>query len=202
MLPEEMLFQAFMLTIAVGSLIRAAAVPLATARSAVTPTLRDGKTFRALFAPAGVSWSQYKALSVFALDWMNVTVGDVVEQDEDCVYWLFDGNVQVETPGQPSYSVARQKKQRATGYGETLIGERRLLDHVGAKKKATDGNNDESSFLRVLSAEATVLRINIPGLKELMKNDSDLESAIRSLLFQSMDAKVSSHLMAAQAAQV
>ena len=232
MLPEEVIFQGFMLTIAVTSLVRAAQVPYMAAFLSPRATLRDGKTFRALFAPAGVSWRQYKAMTVSVLEWIQVTEGETLplvlttstnDDDKDAgessssMYWVYDGRVHVEGSGSSSssssappssyYMVERESKSHASFGGEALIGEGQLLDHVVVKKQAVvrnSGGGDkkkkaaatdittktDASILRVVSPDATVLRVNVPGLKQLMENDPELENAMRSLLFQSMDAKL------------
>lgn len=43
----------------------------------------------------GIAWTQYKAMAAVALDWVQVDPYECVEDDEDSMYWLYDGYVHV-----------------------------------------------------------------------------------------------------------
>jgi hypothetical protein len=148
MLPEEMIFQIFMLGLAWVALVKSA-MPVVLSVMASNITLRDGKAFSLLFGPAGMTWPQYKALSVTALDWVKVEPGEIVTSDElsspnavnddEYIYWLYAGQTVIESQGRILHNVTRvvggstaSLKQDA---GRGLLGEMRLLHHMQAKER-------------------------------------------------------------------
>lgn len=152
--PEELLFQACMLTVAWIGLFQAALLPIVSATVPnVTP--REGRTYLALFQPTGMSWTDYKALSACALDWRTMSTGETlvtktVKTDEDnadvdgeYVYWLYSGEIEVHAPSgipaatrQVPHTLTRSPgksfKQDAAGF---LIGERLLLATIKPQNK-------------------------------------------------------------------
>jgi hypothetical protein len=148
MLPEEMIFQCFMLGLAWVALVKSA-MPVVLSVMASNITLRDGKAFSLLFGPAGMTWPQYKALSVTALDWVKIEPGEIVTSDElsspnavdddEYIYWLYAGQTVIESQGKALHKVTRvaggstaSLKQDA---GRGLLGEMRLLNHMQAKER-------------------------------------------------------------------
>lgn len=208
LLVDEIIYQAVMVTVAWVGLVKAA-MPSAFAALAKNVTLRDGKAFAALFAPAGTSWTQFKALSVCALDWITVEEGELVTTDEktnndttrddDHLYWLYSGNVRVESNGTTLYNVNRHGTENA---GRGLLGEGRLLRRMerrkSSKKNAPEKSAAASHYPRTTvraNSKSTLLRIHMPNLKILMDNDQTLADSIRTLLFQGMEAKLNAHLL-------
>lgn len=201
-LPEEMVFQLCMLTAAWVALVKAALLP-AFAASASKVTVKDGRAFTALFAPAGISWTDFKALSVCALDWITVEAGETVTTDEfakedEYIYWLYSGNVQVESEGTTLYNVSRFSRGASNlDGGRGLLGERRLLRRLEqSNKKNSKSDTYPRTTVRATSA-ATLLRIHTPNLKLLMDNDQKFANSIRTLLFQGMEAKLTAQLQEA-----
>jgi hypothetical protein len=162
MLPEELVFQFFMLGLAWMALVKSA-MPVVLSVMASNITLRDGKAFSLLFGPAGMTWPQYKALSVTALDWVKVEPGETVTSDElsspddvdEYIYWLYAGETVVESQGKVLHNVKRAVGGTTTSLkedaGRGLLGEMRLLRHMQAKdrggpfskRKAKNHNKDK-----------------------------------------------------------
>jgi hypothetical protein len=152
MLPEELLFQVFMLSVAWIGLVKST-LPLALSNLAfglqnkngksktgtgVTPFIRDGKAYVELFRPTGVTWKQFKALSVYALDWVDVPEGSVItsnekhhqeqqqqagnqaagndddKDDDDYVYWLYRGKAVVHSMGKTVHDIARCNNNKSS----------------------------------------------------------------------------------------
>ena len=201
--PEEIVFQVLMLCVAWAGLVKAA-MPMALSTFASNITLQDGKAFSLLFEPAGMTWSQFKALSVFALDWVTVGAGETITSDEesaedDYIYWLYSGEVSVESKGKEVYKVTREggnlKKEAAMG----LLGESRLLRHMDEKKKKKRKQKSEAkeyprSTVKAGPGGATVLRIHTSNLSQLMESDQELDQVMRTLLFQGMQDKLAAQL--------
>lgn len=197
MLPEEFVFQSFMLTVAFVGLAKAALLPTFAAFSQKV-TVKDVKTFRSLFAPAGTTWAQFKALSVCAFKWIEVQDGDIITTDEDpdnedeYIYWLSSGSISVESAGATLYNVNRTASKEDAGRG--LVGERRLLRRLGNDRSGSGPRTTVRA-----TSNATLLRIHTPNLKMLMDNDQDFADTIRTLLFQGMEAKLNAKLLEASA---
>ena len=198
-LPEELVFQLVMLTVAWIGLVKAA-LPSACAALHSNVTLKDGKAYRSLFQPAGLSWLQFKALSVFALDWVTVEKGDIIMAEEqqdtkdEYVYWLYSGTARVESNGTTLYQVEGAATSRCEA-GRGLLGERRLLsslDKANSAKTKTANNNTPLRPRITVQAESpcVVLRMHTPTLQMLMDNDHSLAHSIRTMLFHGMEVKL------------
>jgi hypothetical protein len=150
--PEEVVFQCFMLGLAWMALVKSA-MPVVLSIIASSITLRDGKAFSLLFGPAGMTWPQYKTLSVTALDWVTVEPGEIVTSDElssldavgdgnrmdKYIYWLYAGETVIESQGKHLHNVTRVVGGPTTSLkqdaGRGLLGEMRLLRHMQAKER-------------------------------------------------------------------
>jgi hypothetical protein len=219
MLPEELVFQVFMLCIAVTALVRSA-MPIILSSLASNISVRDGKAFSVLFGPSGMTWPQYKALSVTALDWVTVEPGCIITSDEDSgaeddyIYWLYSGQAILQSQGKVFHNVTRTGgpalKHGDVGVG--LMGETRLLRRMHekerrsffTKKPAETGSASASSSTttkqhprstaKAGESGATLLRIHTSNLSMLMDNDLELAQAVRSLLFQGMQDKLAAQM--------
>jgi hypothetical protein len=217
MLPEELVFQVFMLGIAWMAVVKSTTRAVLSA-VACDITLRDGKAFSLLFGPAGITWSQFKALSLTALDWVTVEPGKIITSDEDTnehghyVYWLYMGQTVIQSQGKVLDNVTRvggppSLTQQDAGRG--FIGEMRLFRSMQAKKtgrngkrktkknKDSDSNNNEETTksypcmtVKAGDAGATLLRIHTSNLIMSMDRDVELANAVRSLVFQCMHDKL------------
>jgi hypothetical protein len=216
MLPEELVFQVFMLGIAWMAVVKSTMRAVLSA-VACDITLRDGKAFSLLFGPAGMTWSQFKALSLTALDWVTVKPGEIITSDEDTnehghyVYWLYMGQTVIQSQGKVLDNVTRVggPPSSTQDAGRGFIGEMRLFRSMQAKKtgrnskrktkKIKDCNinkNKETTksypctTVKAGDAGATLLRIHTSNLIMAMDRDVELADAVRSLVFQCMHDKL------------
>ena len=157
-LPGEIIFQCVMLAFAWFGLVKAS-IPLALSQFASDLSLRDGKAFAAIFEPTGMTWAQFKALSVYSLDWVKVPPGQVIatqeksnnnnnndttiddnnDKNEDYIYWLYSGNMSVTSQGREIYKVSRQGRVGKPSDAAGLWNEGKLLQH-SKKSKSTKKN--------------------------------------------------------------
>jgi hypothetical protein len=179
-------FQFFMLGLAWMALVKSA-MPVILSIIASNITLRDGKAFSLLFGPAGMTWAQYKTLSVTALDWVTVEPGEIVTSDElssldagneenridKYIYWLYAGETVVESQGKNLHNVTRLVGRPTTSLkrdaGRGLLGEMRLLRHMQAKdlqvkergrlgkRKAKNNNRDRDIIIKDKDREVTTI---------------------------------------------
>jgi len=209
--PEELIFQIFMLILSFKDFIHSISPTVLAFFHGKSISIKDGRTFQVLFRKAGVTWAQYKALSVCALEWVTVAPGQVITSDEgfsndknddSSVYWLYSGQARVESKGRPLHQVTRHRAPRlkdvaARGIG--LFGEMRLVEgiHNHGDNKAED---DQHTYPKISvcagDAGATLLRINIHKLKHMMAHDSHLADSIHRLLILSMQDKLLAHMTA------
>jgi CRP-like cAMP-binding protein len=192
-LPEEFAFQLFMLAMGAVGLAKAAMLPTFAA-TASKVTLRDGKAYLSLFAPAGMSWTQYKALSVVALDWVTLKEGEHASDDGSSMYWLFSGHVNVSTSSGAVLHVSRVHKQTHAA-GCALLGERRFMRRLETRTAASltaSSPSPSTMTIQAMSNSTTMLRIDTVALLMFMESDPKLADTIRTLLFQSMEAKLDS----------
>lgn len=215
-LPGEIVFQCVMLAFAWLGLVKAA-IPLAMSQFASGLSLRDGKAFAAIFAPTGMTWEQFKALSVYSLDWITVSPGQVIATQEtnhnntvndDHIYWLFSGNMSVTSQGREIYKVSRQgrvgKPSDAAGlWNEGVLLQRSKSNKVSKKKNkktAVQSQEQAAAFFPKTTIHATgdkeaiLLRLNTPRVTQLMETDPKLAELLRTLVFQGMQAKLAAQL--------
>lgn len=160
MLPDELMFQSLMLTFSWISFVQAVLPRFLASTSLTSPLqLRDGKAYKALFAPTGMTWEQFKTVSACATDWIvmephqDIATGNSTNEastngetkitdankggDVDYVYWLYSGDMVVQNNhGRDLYTVSsagggqRIKQDAARGlFGEA--GLLRRLDGTG-----------------------------------------------------------------------
>jgi len=210
--PEELVFQICMLIISLTGFIHSISPMVLASFHGKETSMKDGRTFQVLFRKAGVTWTQYRALSVCAFEWVTVTPGHVItseeglsndENDDHSVYWLYSGQVRMESKGKLVNQVARHRAPRlkdvaARGLG--LFGEMRLAESMHNHNNNNQGDDDQSTYpkitVRAGDGGATLLRINTQKLKHMMAHDSHLADSIRRLLFSSMQDKLNALIAA------
>jgi hypothetical protein len=212
-LPEEVVFQAIMMAVACFGLFQAL-LPLALASLVPADTmLRDGKVFTSVFEPAGMTWSQFKAMRALCADWIQVEPGHVIcvepcetcpndtsNDDDNYIYWLYRGHAEILSvnDGKLLCRVMTEtgranRKQRAMS-GQRFLGATQLLTTLSSKAPP-----DQSGFIatvtKVVSTEedgdvgATLLRIHAGKLKILIQSDPDLADSMRIIAFSSLRDK-------------
>jgi hypothetical protein len=199
MLPEEAIFQSVMLTIASVGFFQSTLPAMMASKTATT--FRDARAYTRLFQRAGVSWLQYKSmLSVKAIEWMEVDPDTIVQSDENknrggnnddnYMYWLYGGTVQVHSQGQVLQTVTRQSHNKMGG---GLLGDLRFASELNDDDNEVDDFSTEEypkTTLKAGLSGATLLRINTSKLKKLMKNDASLAKSIRRLIIKGIQDKL------------
>ena len=152
--PEEMVFQMAMLCVASIGFCKSALPVLLAAGSSVS--LRQGKVYRNLFRPTGMSWHQFKAMDVLCMDWVTVDAGETLDATKH-VYWLYSGNVVVSDHERMHYSVTAVAGKSSA---EAVFGEVQLMN----KKKSSTSESPEPAPTTKIQAGtqgATLLRIGL-----------------------------------------
>lgn len=172
MLPEEVIFQSFMLSVALYSLGQASLVPW-LANTVHNVTKRDSTVYRKLFEDAGMTWTSYKAMANYALHWMEVDANRTLNNDQ-YVYWLYDGHVTVQNHdnSEVSHTIVARPDQPFSG----LVGEQRLV-HGKTVSIRTD-------------TPCKLLCMDVSKMETLMKNSNNFGESMKTLLFQGMEAKL------------
>ena len=171
MLPEELIFQLAMLFISSVTLARSVAPMLSLKET----TMRDRKSYASLFRPVGVTWMQFKVLSAVALEWVEVAPGAIITTDEMAesgehrdLYWLNKGE-----------ALQTISSKTAHLLGDLTFACRSTKTEY-PKTTAKAGENG-----------ATLLRLDTVKLKRMMKQDDSLDKAVRNMLLDGMQARIS-----------
>ncbi|GAX15338.1 hypothetical protein FisN_8Lh369 [Fistulifera solaris] len=191
---DEFLFQITMMSI---SLIGLAHSILPALLAMTFPTsketlMKDGRAFQVLFRSVGLTWFQYKSLVASqALEWISVPPRQVItseedNQSDDGVYWLYQGEVRVESQGQHLHNVTRRVAPRLSDASLGLFGETRLVE---------DPQSFPPTTLTAGDTGAILLRIRSGKLKSLMAHDVHIAESVRKLLFRSMQEKLKAALL-------
>ncbi|CAB9497249.1 expressed unknown protein [Seminavis robusta] len=191
-LPDELAFQIFLFAVACHGLITAS-LPKIQAHLEVPHlmTFPDRQAFRSIFRPAGISWSQYKELHLSSMDWVTVEPGQVIlanEEEQDAVYWLYQGNVSVQG-NTSTHNVCSQNHAP----GLRLLGEKRLAMLLDSRQRRAETKTTKSSSqVAAVAGEhgAKLLRMNTTKLEKHLKRDPDLNSSLSRLAFQGMQDKL------------
>ncbi|GKY94528.1 hypothetical protein MPSEU_000418500 [Mayamaea pseudoterrestris] len=194
---EEMIFQSIMLGLAAFGFCRSALPMLLAAGSNGTTSLKRGKVYLNLLQPTGMSWNQFKAMDVMCMDWITMQAGETLADDAEngkYVYWLYSGNVLVSEQNRVLHNMTATSGKTAA---EALVNEAQLMSQH--KRKTTLFNSDAIDAEPPVAAApaiqagadgATLLRINLPKLRVLMKADKELEDCMKTLAFQSLQSKL------------
>lgn len=189
--PEEAIFQGFMLVVACTGLFQILLPQMLSQFLAPKPTLRDGKAYTAWGRPAGMSWDQYKALTVSALEWKELdpdevlnTTGEDDSKNGTTLYWLYRGEAQVQR------GPARHKNKSQVIRRSSNNARLRQLD--GAQKvdlvsfQTFSSEAEKPTTIRAGPLGATLLACDMDRLKTLMRHDSSLRDVWKVLLWQGL----------------
>jgi hypothetical protein len=213
---DELVFQVVMLAVASHALVQCLlpAVSVSFGYDKAVHT-RDRRAYKTLFAPAGVTWHQFKLLSSYAaLDWITVEPGHIISSNEynngdtgedNYIYWLYQGEVEVHRNQKLIHSVQREKNDtRSAGTG--LIREERLMQCIDEMKEVSSKETTTGPFLATTvkagSRGAKVLRIDCSRVRKVVKNDDELADSLRLLLLHGMRDKVYAHCFIDKAEQL
>jgi hypothetical protein len=245
--PEELVFQCLMLCIAWFGLVQSL-IPVALSTFAYNinasnilssstdsrskaQRLRYAKAYTLFFKSTGLSWNHFKAMSACAFEWITVAPGNVISTDEnnatsqngeseedEHVYWLYNGTVKIQSQGKSLQDLQHSCRQGSSNSmddaGCFMLFENRLLNKIVEKdststinkkrgKEMTAGdvskdkkssNNKGMTLLASGSSDSLLLRINTSKLLMLMETDPQLSNSIRTLLLNSMQAKLNAQL--------
>jgi hypothetical protein len=190
--PVQLVCQSVLLLTAVNDLVKT--VHRETSKSALAPaSLQEGRAFRAYFGPAGLSWSQFKAISSTAIDFVTFEEGDIIsdEEDSDFLYWLYSGEVAIASRIR-KYQVLRETSvpRRSDSSKPCMMGIWGDIEFSRKSKTKTSGASFvPKSSLRSGSDGTTMVRIHAPTLKKMMEEDVDLARSVESVLFKSVHDK-------------
>ena len=195
--PEEVVFQGFMLAVALIGLLQVMLPQIWSQFLAPKPTLRDGKAYTAWGKPAGMSWDQYKALTVSALEWKELRPGEKIQvnatpdllsrndknqQNQTTLFWLYKGDVKVQRAGHKKSHVIRRNTHRL----RQVDG----VQHVdlASLQSAATLPNPESRSTTITAGEhgATLLTCRMDRLSPLLRHDASLKDVWKVILWQGM----------------
>eukprot|EP00977_Amphora_coffeiformis_P030313 scaffold46144_cov199-Amphora_coffeaeformis.AAC.1 len=185
--PEEVVFQGFMLAVACTGLFQVMLPQIWSRFLAPKPTLRDGKAYAAWGKPAGMSWDQYKVLTVSALEWKELAPGETLDtaidrdKNRTTLYWLYKGEARVErgSSGKGKSQVIR----RTTG---------RLRQVDGAQKvdlasfQTSSPDTEKPATITAGPQGATLLMCHADRLKALMRHDTSMKDVWKVILWQGL----------------
>ena len=187
--PEEVMFQSFMLVAALAGLVQGIMPQLLGQFLAPAPTFRDGKAYKAWGQPAGMTWDQYKALTVNVLEWKELSPGQslhvTLPQNESNVntttlYWLYKGEVAIERNG---------NKKKAHSISRNGNGHLRQVDgaqYVDLASFQSTASETSPTDITAGSQGATLLVCHMDRLAPLLRHDSTLKDVWKVILWQGL----------------
>merc|ERR1719223_493467 len=186
--PEQLVCQSILLLVAAHGLAKDIQAETASAPA----SLQEGRAFKAFFGPAGLSWSQFKSVSETAIDFVTFEEGEVVsdEQDSEFLYWLYSGEVEIESASS-AFTVARETSvPRLSGSAKPCkMGIWGDLKFSRMMRGQDISSVPKASLRAAGSSGATMVRIHAPTLQTMMEEDSSLQSSLESVLFRSVHNK-------------
>lgn len=205
MLPEEFAYQVSMLAISSSALAQSLKTVVNANRQVLT--MRDRKCFASLFRPAGVTMMHFKMLLATAFEWQELSKGSIVTSDEpsteeqNYLYWLYDGELEVKAKGKALQTIAPKTKHILgnLSFAANTHGKKKTGKAVAASPQMPhDISKSPNMTTRVKSETAQILRVDTRRLQELMTQDEFLDQAIHNLLFDSMQQRIADLVKARQ----
>jgi len=185
--PEEVVFQGVMLAVACTGLFQVLLPQIWSRFLARKPTLRDGKAYAAWGRPAGMSWDQYKALTVNALEWKELAPGEKLNTVDDngktrtTLYWLYKGEAQVQRGS--SRGGKSQVIRRTHGRLRQVDGAQKV-DLVSFQTSPLD--QEKAATIIAGPQGATLLTCRVDRLNTLIRHDSSMKDVWKVILWQGL----------------
>lgn len=214
--PEEWFFQVLMLYLSFSGLYKATFHALFSNIVAHPLDHQDMRAYSMFFKSAGMRWDQYRALLVFAMDWITIPEGCSISSNQDYAYILYKGRVVVgknasTTTATTVESKAVIQKLGAIGFLQRLDTRNNngimhsssaFLD-IFRKASHDDDDDDDECFVESLEDEisdetwtsvqgsVTLLRINTRAAMSLIRDyDETLELPLRNIMLRGIKAKL------------
>lgn len=158
-------------------------------------SIRDRRAFRDLFAPVGITWSQYNAMSASSMEWITVEPGQAVpsgESKDDCLYYLYQGDMEIHSENdgvnERLYHIERKKHYKVEGAAAAgLVGEETIIKKLHGDAYGPIGND---ITVKAGTLGAKLLCIKASKLNSMMHQDNDLSQSMGLLAIQAMQAKL------------
>ena len=212
MLPEEFVFQACMLTMAVAGLMESLHSVLRANAGTKGATIRDKKCFSLFFRETGMTWTEYKVLAAAAFEWMDVVPNAELSVLPSSLVWPYRGNMRLREGQGPEETVAGCNSKHLFGDMDLCFVDSSDDIRGPVHSMTTNSNNNNNKMipddddndvqdgtvrLSVGKDGATVLLIDTEALQAVMARDKQIENAVRSLSMRQMKKRIA-HLLSNQ----
>lgn len=206
MKPEELAFQLLMLGI--STTLFARSVRPAMAASLDSTSFRDRRAYHVMFRKYGLTWHQFKMLMATSSEWIecppNGTIYNHRDEDGgDCIFLLHKGDAEVKMNGKTIQRVSRNADRRGVCFlGNIEFAENLQKNHqvhntedaLRMRDPLVGQRQSQQADFVAGPSGATLLRINNAKLLELMNDDEQIASSMRSIIFAGMQEKLSALL--------
>lgn len=189
MMLDELILQLGFFAVSCNSLYKVAEPKIKASRTSKFLTAPDRKAFRSLFKPTGLTWSQYREMSVDVMEWVTLKPGEVIlsneKVDDDAMYWLYQGDVNFASGDIVGHISGGEK------FGASLLlGDDRLAQVLDLSPSLDDEDSAASKTTAVSGAGgATLLKISASQLEKTLKHDQSLVLSANRLLMKSLQGK-------------
>ena len=186
--PEEVVFQGFMLAVACTGLFQVLLPQIWGRFLAPKPTFRDGKAYATWGKPAGMSWDQYKALTVSALEWKELAPGETLDttigsdKNRTTLFWLYKGEARVKRGSLPK--AKPQVIRRTSGRLRQLDGAQNV--DLASFQTYTPDEREKPTTITAGSQGATLLTCHADRLQNVMRHDTSMKEVWRVILWQGL----------------
>jgi hypothetical protein len=166
--PDELAFQLAFLATSCNALYHTVMPKIKAQQACKFMTPQDRKAFRELFKPAGMTWEQYREVSVTSMEWEEFQPGQVLDADQ--AYWLYQGDILSEEGSVSS----------------GLVGE----DHIARTLGIFNGEEIAPKTVVAGPEGAKVLKLNSQKLAHKMKHDAALPNVLNRVVYNNMQSKI------------
>lgn len=190
-MPDELAFQLTMLGGSMQPLARSM-MPL-VGPSFAPSTYQDKRAYCCLFGSIGLTWAQFRSMSSTAFEWVDVKPNATIVYDDNSLYWLYDGNIEVETNGVFEQYFEKRKGKTVDGSDDIdLLGNLQydLGSRIGEKQTSNGKAFSQQERVQAGNKGSTMLRIDKTKLLTLMNTDSMLNMPVQSLLLRSIQQRI------------
>jgi len=190
MTPDETIFQLLMLILSGRSLYNDT-VTLVTSYTKST-SFKDRKIYLIAFLPVGFSWMQYKLLISNALEWVELSPGKCVLEENDSLLLVYRGDVHQDIDGIniQQYGICNQINVLdivgdlflAKELIDSKFNKKRRIKNVKPTTIDNVGQPQTRYVLKAGSDGSLLLRIKVKKLLDIANKDEQLFGSIKNLV--------------------
>jgi len=198
MTPDETIFQLSMLILSGRTLFNDAIKMASSCTKSIS--FKDRKIYIIAFLPAGFSWMQYKVLISNALEWVKLSPGNCLLEENDSLLLVYRGDVHQNING---VNIQRYGARNQTNVldivGDLFLAKELIDSRFNDKKRIKNvkfstmnsiGQPQSQYTLKAGPDGSLLLRIKVKKLLDIANEDKQLFGSIENLVLNGIQSRL------------